>query len=55
MTLAGFMAGILVLALAIALLSAKLDDRIYDEVDLERVDILPIVGVIPRAELPPKR
>jgi uncharacterized protein involved in exopolysaccharide biosynthesis len=55
LTLAGFLAVVLVLALAVALISTKLDDRIYDELDLERVDILPIVGVIPRAELPPKR
>jgi uncharacterized protein involved in exopolysaccharide biosynthesis len=37
------------LALAIALLSARLDDRIFHASDLEVLDILPIVGVIPLA------
>lgn len=44
----------LILATLTAFLSAKLDDKIYDRVDLEKLDILPVVGVIPRS-LPPKR
>lgn len=36
------------LALLVAVLSARLDDRIHDRIDLEVLDILPIVGVIPR-------
>jgi uncharacterized protein involved in exopolysaccharide biosynthesis len=42
------------LALATAIGSAALDDRVYDRVDLERLDVLPVLGVIPRAELPPR-
>jgi hypothetical protein len=41
----------LLLGIATALLSTRLDDRIYDRLDLERLDILPVLGVIPR-ELP---
>ncbi len=43
----GFVIGIF-LALLTAFVSARLDDRIYDRVDLEVLDILPVVGVIPR-------
>jgi uncharacterized protein involved in exopolysaccharide biosynthesis len=44
----------LFLAVAAALVSTKFDDRIYDAVDIEKLDALPILGVIPRA-LPPKQ
>jgi capsular polysaccharide biosynthesis protein len=37
-----------VLGLLLALLSALLDDRIYDRVDLERLELLPVLGVVPR-------
>jgi len=50
--LAGLLGVSFMLALGIMLVSAKLDDRIHDQVDLERLDILPVIGVIPRAELP---
>jgi hypothetical protein len=53
--LAGLLLVVLLLALGAALISTKLDDRIYDQIDLERLDILPIVGVIPRQQLPPKQ
>lgn len=43
----GFALGVF-LALLTAFLSARLDDRIYDRVDLEVLEILPVVGVIPR-------
>ncbi len=46
--LAGLLALSLVLALATAVLSASLDDRIYDRMDVERIDILPLIAVIPR-------
>jgi capsular polysaccharide biosynthesis protein len=36
-----------VLAFATALVSARLDDRIHDRIDLETLDILPILAVIP--------
>lgn len=45
------------LAFGTALLFAKLDDRIYDSFDLNQLDVLPVLGSIPRAphQLPPKR
>ncbi|MDF2692726.1 MAG: Lipopolysaccharide biosynthesis chain length determinant protein, partial [Labilithrix sp.] len=50
MLMVGFAIGIF-LAIIVAFVSARLDDRIHDRVDLEVLDILPVVGVIPR--LPP--
>lgn len=47
MLMVGFVIGI-VLALLTAVVSARLDDRIHDRIDLEVLDILPVVGVIPR-------
>lgn len=45
-----------VLALLTAVASALFDDRIHGRVDLERLDVLPVVGAIPRAPaLPPRR
>jgi len=44
----------LVLALATALISARLDDRIHDRIDLEALDIMPILGVIPAAKPVPR-
>lgn len=38
-----------VLALLTAVISAKLDDRIRARADLEQLDLLPVLGVIPRA------
>lgn len=35
------------LAFVVALLSARLDDRIFHRTDLEVLDILPVVGIIP--------
>lgn len=55
MLLAGLLALSFVLAFALAIVSVILDDRIYDRFDLERIDVLPVIGVIPRAQLPPKR
>ena len=40
------------LAIALALGCALLDDRVYDRVDVERMELAPLVGVVPRA---PKR
>lgn len=48
-TLAAGLAVALVLALMTALASTCLDDRIHDRADLEGLDILPVVGVVPRA------
>ncbi len=45
----------LVLAAATALLSLRLDDRIHDRLDLEALDMLPIVAVIPRAKALPRK
>ncbi len=36
------------LAILLALVSARLDDRIYQRRDLEMLDILPVMGVIPK-------
>ncbi len=47
--LATFLAAGLILAAVVALISARLDDRIYQRGDLEMLDILPVIGVIPRA------
>lgn len=46
--LATFLAAGLILAFVVALVSARLDDRIYQRADLEVLDILPVIGVIPR-------
>ncbi len=46
--LAGLLAIGLVLGLATAFVSANLDDRIYDRGDIERLDIIPVVAIIPR-------
>ena len=37
------------LGLALALGCALLDDRLYDRVDLERLELAPLLGVVPRA------
>jgi uncharacterized protein involved in exopolysaccharide biosynthesis len=52
--LGGLLVAAFALALATAVASAFLDDRIYDRKDLERFDVLPVLGVIPKM-LPPKR
>jgi hypothetical protein len=52
--LGGLLIAAFLLAVATAVVSAALDDRIYDRRDLERFDVLPILGVIPKM-LPPKR
>jgi len=46
--LAGLLALSLVLAIATAFISANLDDRIYDRHDIERLDILPVIAIIPK-------
>lgn len=38
-----------VLSLAVAVVSAMLDDRLYDRADLEQLEILPVLAVIPPA------
>jgi uncharacterized protein involved in exopolysaccharide biosynthesis len=45
----------LVLALLTALVSARLDDRIHDRIDLEVLDVMPVLGVIPRAKALPRK
>ena len=45
---AGIMASLL-LALGLALGRALLDDRIYDRVDIEKLDLLRLVAVVPRS------
>jgi uncharacterized protein involved in exopolysaccharide biosynthesis len=47
-SLATFLAVGLILAILTALVSARLDDRIFQRADLEVLDMLPVVGVIPR-------
>jgi hypothetical protein len=47
--LATFLAAGIILAFVVMLVSARLDDRIYQRNDLEVLDILPVIGVIPRA------
>jgi hypothetical protein len=54
MTLAGLLAVCLLLAIGTTVLSANLDDKIYDRRDLERLDVLPVLGAIPK-QLPPAR
>lgn len=53
--LGGLLALCFALAVATAIASAMLDDRIYDRMDLERLDVLPILGVVPRAQLPTRK
>jgi hypothetical protein len=57
MLLAGLLALAIILSVVTALFSARVDDRVYDRMDIERLDTLPVLGVIPRATpaLPPKR
>jgi uncharacterized protein involved in exopolysaccharide biosynthesis len=50
--LAGLLGIALLLAFVTAVISASLDDRIYDRFDLERLDIIPVIGVIPKMRLP---
>jgi hypothetical protein len=60
MLLAGLLALSLLLAIGTAFISANLDDRIYDRSDVERLDILPVIAVIPKPrsqeirQLPPR-
>ncbi|MSP62767.1 MAG: hypothetical protein EXR72_21035 [Myxococcales bacterium] len=49
MTAVGVIASI-GLALALALGCALLDDRIYDRVDIERLEVMPLLAVVPRAK-----
>ena len=44
------MALALALALALMLALALLDDRIYDRVDVEKLELLPLLGVVPQAK-----
>ncbi len=44
-----YLAGALVAAIFIALVSARLDDRIYARSDLDSLRICTVVGVIPRS------
>jgi uncharacterized protein involved in exopolysaccharide biosynthesis len=58
--LGGLLALCLVLALATGIASAALDDRIYDKQDVERLDVLPVIAIIPKPtarkvrQLPPR-
>lgn len=54
--LAVLLAVTIVLAIAAMAVSAFLDDRIYDPLDVEKLEVLPVIAVIPRAHmrLPPK-
>jgi uncharacterized protein involved in exopolysaccharide biosynthesis len=60
MLLAGLLALCLVLAIGTAFVSASFDDRIYDRHDIERMDVLPVVAIIPKPrpteirQLPPR-
>ena len=47
--LAMFLAAAMALAVLTALISTRLDDRIYERRELEMLDVLPVVGAIPRA------
>ncbi len=47
--LAVYIAIAVILAMLVALISARLDDRIYQKGDLEVLDLMPVVGVIPRS------
>ena len=47
--LATYLAAGIILAFLLALVSARLDDRIYQRGDLDVLDILPVIGVIPKA------
>ncbi len=53
--LGGLLALCLLLAIAIAIASAVADDRVYDRFDIERLDLMPVVGVILRPQLPARR
>jgi uncharacterized protein involved in exopolysaccharide biosynthesis len=58
MLLLGLLGLCAALAVATAAVSASLDDRVYDRTDLERLDLFPVLAVIPRAptevrQLPP--
>jgi uncharacterized protein involved in exopolysaccharide biosynthesis len=49
-TIAGIgMAIAIMLSLALAIMLALVDDRLYDRVDIERLAMLPLIGVVPRA------
>lgn len=50
--LAALLALSLFFGLALPIVSAILDDRLFDRRDIERLELLPVVGVIPKA-LPP--
>jgi uncharacterized protein involved in exopolysaccharide biosynthesis len=49
MLLGGLLAVVLLLSLATAFGSAMLEDKVYDRIDVERLDILPVLAVIPPA------
>jgi uncharacterized protein involved in exopolysaccharide biosynthesis len=38
----------IVLSLILAIVLALLDDRLYDRVDIERMELLPLIGIVPR-------
>ena len=55
--LAALLAACVLLSIASMAASSMLDDRIYERVDIEKLDVLPVIAVIPRARtmsLPPK-
>ena len=49
--LAALLAVVVVLAIASMAVSAVLDDRIYERMDIEKLDVLPVIAVIPRTRL----
>jgi len=46
--MAAGLAGTMVIAVLFALGLALIDDRIYDRDDIERLGMLPLIGVVPR-------
>jgi uncharacterized protein involved in exopolysaccharide biosynthesis len=52
MLLAGLLAACIALAMGLMFGSAAFDDRIYDQQDIERLDILPVIAVIPKSPTP---
>ena len=49
--LAALLAVVTVLGIASMAVSALLDDRIYERMDIEKLEIMPVVAVIPRARM----
>jgi capsular polysaccharide biosynthesis protein len=50
--LAACLAVVFAFAIILCVASAYLDDRVFDRQDVERLDILPVIAVIPRTPAP---